>query len=82
MNCAGIGPSARILSKKGPHDLALFRKGVDVEVNPQYGADSSGVAGKTDASLSLAVSPYAKQARSAQPDSHWVSALPADQRCG
>jgi len=24
VNCAGIGPSARILSKKGPHDLELF----------------------------------------------------------
>ena len=24
VNCAGIGPSARILGKKGPHDLALF----------------------------------------------------------
>jgi hypothetical protein len=61
---------------------ADFRKGVDVEVNPQYGADSHGVAGKTDASLSLAVSSYAKQARSAQPESSWVSSLPADQRCG
>ena len=24
VNCAGIAPSARILSRKGPHDLALF----------------------------------------------------------
>lgn len=61
---------------------ASFRKNVDVKVNPQYGADAHGVAGSTDPSLSLAVSSYAKQARSAQPDSRWVSALPADQRCG
>ncbi|MDQ3787810.1 MAG: SDR family NAD(P)-dependent oxidoreductase [Actinomycetota bacterium] len=32
VNCAGIGPSARILSKKGPHDLALFRKIVEVNL--------------------------------------------------
>ncbi|TKG73395.1 SDR family NAD(P)-dependent oxidoreductase [Prauserella endophytica] len=32
VNCAGIGPSARILSKKGPHDLNLFRKVVEVNL--------------------------------------------------
>ncbi|MQA62092.1 MAG: SDR family NAD(P)-dependent oxidoreductase [Actinophytocola sp.] len=32
VNCAGIGPSARILSKKGQHDLALFRKVVEVNL--------------------------------------------------
>lgn len=32
VNCAGIGPSARILSKKGPHDLALFKKVVEVNL--------------------------------------------------
>jgi NAD(P)-dependent dehydrogenase (short-subunit alcohol dehydrogenase family) len=32
VNCAGIGPSARILSKKGAHDLALFRKVVEVNL--------------------------------------------------
>lgn len=32
VNCAGIGPSARILSKKGTHDLALFRKVVEVNL--------------------------------------------------
>jgi hypothetical protein len=59
-----------------------YRKKVDVEVNPQFGADASGVAGSVDPSLSLAVSSFAKQSRSGQPDSTWVSALPADQRCG
>jgi hypothetical protein len=59
-----------------------FRKGVHVEVNPQYGVDSSGSGDSADPSLSLAVSPYAKQARSGQPDSTWVAALPANQRCG
>src|ERR1700741_916259 len=32
VNCAGIGPSARILSRKGPHDLPLFRKVVEVNL--------------------------------------------------
>ncbi|GHF09761.1 3-hydroxy-2-methylbutyryl-CoA dehydrogenase [Amycolatopsis deserti] len=32
VNCAGIGPSARILSKKGTHDLNLFRKVVEVNL--------------------------------------------------
>ncbi len=32
VNCAGIGPSARILSKKGPHDLRLFKKVVEVNL--------------------------------------------------
>jgi hypothetical protein len=59
-----------------------FRKTVEVKVNPQYGADTTGVAGSVDPSLSLAVSSYAKASRSAQPDATWVSKLPADQRCG
>ncbi|HJQ46029.1 MAG TPA: SDR family NAD(P)-dependent oxidoreductase [Amycolatopsis sp.] len=32
VNCAGIGPSARILSKKGRHDLALYRKVIEVNL--------------------------------------------------
>jgi NAD(P)-dependent dehydrogenase (short-subunit alcohol dehydrogenase family) len=32
VNCAGIGPSARILSRKGAHDLALFRKVVEINL--------------------------------------------------
>ncbi|OLR95556.1 SDR family NAD(P)-dependent oxidoreductase [Actinokineospora bangkokensis] len=32
VNCAGIGPSARVLSKKGRHDLALFRKVVEINL--------------------------------------------------
>lgn len=59
-----------------------FRKKVDVEVNPRYGADASGVAGSTDPSLSLPVSSFAKKSASAKPDATWVGQLPADQRCG
>ena len=32
VNCAGIGPSARILGRKGVHDLALFRKVVEINL--------------------------------------------------
>jgi len=32
VNCAGIGPSARILSKKGAHDLDLFRKVIEINL--------------------------------------------------
>ena len=59
-----------------------YRKTVDVEVNPQYGPDSAGVAGKADPSLSLAVSSFAKQSRSSQPQASWIAKLPDNQRCG
>lgn len=32
VNCAGIGPSARILSRKGPHDLGLYAKIIQVNL--------------------------------------------------
>lgn len=32
VNCAGIGPSARIAGRKGPHDFDLFRKVIEVNL--------------------------------------------------
>lgn len=32
VNCAGIGPSARILGRSGPHDLGLFAKIVQINL--------------------------------------------------
>ncbi|HPU13151.1 MAG TPA: SDR family oxidoreductase [Aeromicrobium sp.] len=32
VNCAGIGPSARILSRRGPHDLGLFAKVIGINL--------------------------------------------------
>ncbi|GAB3556624.1 NAD(P)-dependent dehydrogenase (short-subunit alcohol dehydrogenase family) [Actinopolyspora lacussalsi] len=32
VNCAGIGPSARVAGRKGPHDFDLFRKVVEVNL--------------------------------------------------
>lgn len=36
INCAGIAPSARILSRKGVHDPALFAKVVDINLNGTF----------------------------------------------
>ncbi|MGH7922765.1 MAG: SDR family NAD(P)-dependent oxidoreductase [Candidatus Dormibacteraceae bacterium] len=32
VNCAGIGPAARVLGRQGPHPLDLFRKVIDVNL--------------------------------------------------
>ena len=32
VNCAGIAPAARIVGRNGPHDLALFRKVIEVNL--------------------------------------------------
>jgi len=32
VNCAGIAPAARVLSRSGPHDLELFRRVVEVNL--------------------------------------------------
>src|SRR4029079_16622191 len=32
VSCAGMGPASRVLSKSGPHNLALFRKVVDINL--------------------------------------------------
>lgn len=32
VNCAGIAPGAKLASKKGPHDLGLFRKTMEINV--------------------------------------------------
>lgn len=32
VNCAGIGPSARILGKRGVHDLSLYRKIIEINL--------------------------------------------------
>ncbi|MFI0464982.1 MULTISPECIES: SDR family NAD(P)-dependent oxidoreductase [Saccharopolyspora] len=32
VNCAGIGPSARIVGRKGPHDFDLFRKVIEINL--------------------------------------------------
>jgi NAD(P)-dependent dehydrogenase (short-subunit alcohol dehydrogenase family) len=36
INCAGIAPAQRTLSSRGPHDLALFRKTIEVNLIGTY----------------------------------------------
>jgi len=79
----GVANPSQDQITKAVNDLqSQYRKSIDVEVNPQYGAGTSGQAGSTDPSLSRPVSSFAKQAGSAQPDARWVAKLPDGQRCG
>lgn len=60
---------------------AWAKKHLDVEIDPRYNPGTSGKAGGGDGSISRPVSPYAKSAAgTAKPD--FVSALPAELRCG
>ncbi|MDO9398704.1 MAG: SDR family NAD(P)-dependent oxidoreductase, partial [Herbiconiux sp.] len=36
VSCAGIGPSMRVLGRKGPHDLAFYAKVVQVNLNGSF----------------------------------------------
>ncbi len=36
VNCAGIGPAARMLGKKGPHDTALFQKTIAINLTGSF----------------------------------------------
>lgn len=36
VNCAGIAPGARILSKRGPHDPAVFARTVNINMNGTF----------------------------------------------
>jgi hypothetical protein len=62
--------------------MADFRKDTKIEINPVYGADKTGTAGKVDPSLSVAVSSYAKQAAASPQTPDFITGLPARQRCG
>ena len=44
VNCAGIAPGARVLSKKGPHDPALFAKTVSINLNGTFNVLTAGAA--------------------------------------
>ena len=57
-------------------------KTVDIDTDPRYGPAGVGWPGGTDPSVSKAVSDFAKSADKQQPDPAFVSALPANQKCG
>lgn len=51
VNCAGIGPSARVVGKRGPHDFDLFRKVVEVNLVGTFNVlrQAAAAIGNTDA---------------------------------
>ncbi len=57
-------------------------KTVDIETDPRYGPSDIGWPGGSDPSVSKAVSAFAKAADKQEPDPAFVSALPANQKCG
>ncbi len=60
---------------------AWGKKHLDVQIDPRYNPGTSGKAGGGDGSVSRPVSPYARAAAGAAKPT-FVSALPADLRCG
>jgi NAD(P)-dependent dehydrogenase (short-subunit alcohol dehydrogenase family) len=36
INCAGIGPAARVLGRQGPHDLGLWRRTIDINLTGTF----------------------------------------------
>lgn len=36
VNCAGIGPAARVLGRQGPHDLGLWRRTLDINLTGSF----------------------------------------------
>lgn len=51
VNCAGIGPSARVVGKQGPHDFDMFRKVVEVNLVGTFNVlrQAAAAIGRTDA---------------------------------
>ncbi len=60
---------------------AWAKKHLDVQIDPRYNPGTSGKAGGGDGSISRPVSPYAKSSAGAAKPA-FVSALPAELRCG
>lgn len=48
LNCAGIAPPAKILGRDGPHDLALFRKVIEVNLIGTFNILRLAAAGMAD----------------------------------
>lgn len=59
-----------------------FRKSADIEIDPVYGANRSGIAGAGDTSLSKPLSRFAKASVTSAEDPGFVDGLAANQKCG
>jgi hypothetical protein len=57
-------------------------KKIKIDTDPRYGPAGVGWPGGSDPSVSKAVSTFAKSGNKAQPTASWVTALPANQKCG
>ncbi|HZJ05379.1 MAG TPA: hypothetical protein VFD59_07905 [Nocardioidaceae bacterium] len=66
---------------EGQRLRAEFVQGLDVEVDPRYGAYSNGAVAPGASSLSVPASDEARAGAQAEPAPAWVSALPASQKC-
>lgn len=60
---------------------AAVAKDADIEIDPVFGLDDDGLRPVGDASLSEAVSTFAKQSVQQAPPATWFDALPKNQRC-
>jgi hypothetical protein len=74
--------NAEQLLNAGYQQREPWLKKIDIETDPRYGPAGIGWPGGADPSVSKAVSSFAKTSTKAQPDAAWVSALPANQKCG
>lgn len=75
-------PTREELQQASTEIYTEFRKSVDIELNPAFSPDADDFAGRGDGSLSTPLSPYARQATSAEPDATFISGLPPALRCG
>ena len=55
---------------------------VEIDTDPRYAPDERGFPGSGDGSVSRPTSEFAKGASADEPDPKWITALPANQRCG
>jgi SurA-like protein len=74
--------NAEALLNAGYAERDPWLKKVDIDTDPRYGPAGIGWPGGADPSVSKAVSDFAKGADKSQPSQAFVSALPANQKCG
>jgi hypothetical protein len=74
--------NSEALLNAGYQQREPWLKKVEIDTDPRYGPAGVGWPGGSDPSVSKAVSKFAKDADKAQPTQAFVSALPANQKCG
>jgi hypothetical protein len=74
--------NAQTLINAGYEQREPWLKKIKIDTDPRYGPTGVGWPGGADASVSKAVSKYATDSDKDQPGQAFVSALPANQKCG